>query len=174
MHMALADAGGGDFNEFRLLLHFVNRGAAAIAHAGTHATRHLVNDGDDRTLVRHPAFNAFWHQFVGVRIVGIGLLKIAVGTALLHGAQTAHAAIGLVAAPLIQDYLARRFFGAGKHAAHHHGAGTGGKCFGNIAAETNAAVGNQRNAAAPECGRDTVNRHDLRHADTGHDAGGAN
>ena len=47
-------------------------------------------------------------------------LEVAVGRALLHRADRAHAAIALVRAALEELDLARRLLGAGEDAAHHH------------------------------------------------------
>src|SRR3990167_3452364 len=173
VHMALADTGRGDLDELRLVAHVFNAGATAVAHGGPQATGHLEDDGDDRALVGHAAFDALGHQFVGVRVPGAGLLEIAVGAALLHGTNGAHAAVALVAAALVQHDLARRFFGAGEHAAHHHRVGAGRDGLGDIAAVADAAVGDHWHARALEGGRHVVDGHDLGHAHTGHYAGGA-
>ena len=92
----------------------------------------------------------------------------------MHGADAAHAPVAFVAAALEQHDLARRFFGTGKHAAHHHAGRPGGNGLGHIAAVAHATVGNQRNAASAQGGGHTVHRHDLRYAHAGHDARGAN
>jgi hypothetical protein len=89
----------------------------------------------------------------GTSLSALGLpvldfLEVAVGAALLHGADAAHATVALVAAALVQHDFARRLFGAGKHAAHHDGAGTRGDGLGNVAAVADAAVGNQRHTGA--------------------------
>ena len=52
-------------------------------------------------------------------------------------------------------------------------AGAGGDRLGDVARVADAAVGDQRHAAALQRGGDVVDRHDLRHADAGHDARGA-
>ena len=171
--MALADARGGDLDKLGTLVHVLDRGATAVAHGSAQAARHLVNDGDDRAFVRHAAFDAFGHQFVGVGVAGAGLLEVAVRTALLHGADRAHAAVTLVAAALEQDHFTGRFFGACKHAAHHHGACACGNRLGDVAAVADAPVSDQRHARAFEGRGHAVNGHDLRHAHARHDAGGA-
>src|SRR5690606_8042040 len=133
VHVALADAGGRDLDELGLLLHVGDGRAAAITHAGAQAAGHLVDDGDHRTLVRYAALDALGHQLVGVRVAGGGFLKVPVGTALLHRPNGAHAPVTLVAAPLVQDDLARRLLGACEHAAHHHRAGTSRNGLGDVA-----------------------------------------
>ena len=171
--MAFADAGGGDFHKLGFLLHLRDGGAAAVAHAGTDAAGHLVDDGHHRALVRHAPFNAFGHELVGVGVAGARLLEVAVGAALLHGTDGAHATVALVAAALEQNHFARRLFGTGKHAAHHDRAGTCRERLGNVAAVADAAISNQRHTGSAQRGRHAIYRHDLRHAHTGHDTGGA-
>src|SRR5205085_4481104 len=115
---AFADACGRDLHELGLAAHLVDRRAAAIPHRGADPAGHLEDDRDHRALVRDTAFDAFGHQLVGVRVGARVVLEVAVGAALLHRADRAHAAVALVAAALEQHDLARRLFGAGEHAAH--------------------------------------------------------
>ena len=152
-------------------MHFGNIGAAQIAHAGAQAAHQLVDDVHNRAFIRHAAFDALGHVFVGAVLF---VLEIAVGRALAHRAQRAHAAVGFVGAALIELDFARCFVGACKHAAQHHGGGACGQGFGHVAGEADAAVGNQRHAGALERFGHVVNRRQLRHAHAGHDAGGAN
>ena len=56
----------------------------------------------------------------------LGFLRVAIGTALRHRAQRAHAAIALERAALIEDRLAGAFFGAGEQAADHDAVRAGG------------------------------------------------
>ena len=172
--MAFAHAGSGDLHKFGLGLHGFDGGAAAIAHGGTQPPGHLVDDVDHRAFVGHPAFNALRDQLVGIGIAGRRLLKIPVCAALLHGANAAHAPVTFVTAALVQHDFARRLFGAGKHAPHHHGGGPGGNGLGDVAAVANAAIGNQRDARPLQRFSHAVNGGDLGHAHTGNDAGGAN
>ena len=65
------------------------------------------------------------------------------------------------------------FFSAGKHATHHDGGCARSQRLGNIAREADAAIGDQRYARAAEGGGNAIDGHDLRHADTGDDARGA-
>ena len=152
-------------------MHFGNIGAAQIAHAGAQAAHQLVDDVHNRAFIRHAAFDALGHVFVRAVLF---VLEIAVGRALAHRAQRAHAAVGFVGAALIELDFARRFVCAGKHAAQHHGGGASSQGFGHVAGESDAAVGNQRHAGAFERLGHVVNRRQLRHAHAGHDAGGAN
>ena len=59
-------------------------------------------------LVGHLALDALGHQLVGRGL----LLEVAVGRAARHRAERAHAAVGLEAAALVEDHLARRLVGA--------------------------------------------------------------
>src|SRR5690606_30720001 len=101
------------------------------------------------------------HEFVGVRIACAAFLEIAVGTALLHGANAAHASVALVTAPLEEHDFAGRFFGASEHATHHHGAGACGNGFGYVARVANAAICDQWHAGALKGRGDVVNSGDL-------------
>ena len=92
---------------------------------------------------------------------------------LLHRAERAHAAIALVRAALVQLDFARRFFGAGEHAADHHAVRAGGERLGDVAGVADAAIGDQGRAAVADRFGDHADRRDLRHADTGDDARGA-
>src|SRR6218665_2369762 len=125
--VALTDACGSDLDELGLVLHVGNGGATAVAHARANAASHLEDDRDNRALVRHTTLDAFGHELVGVGVAGGRFLEVAVGAALLHGTDAAHAAIALVAAALVQDDFAGCLFGAREHAAHHNGAGACGQ-----------------------------------------------
>src|SRR5690606_24209472 len=94
----LADARSRDFNELALGAHVFNGGAAAIAHRGAQAADQLIDDGQHAAFVRDAAFNAFGHEFV--RVVG-RVLEIAVRRTVFHGAEAAHATIGLVRTALV-------------------------------------------------------------------------
>ena len=92
MDVRLAHTGRGDLDKFGSGAHLFNGGAAAVAHACAKSPDHLVKNGKYAALVWHPAFYALGNQFIGV----IGrVLEIAVGGAVLHGADGAHAAIEL-------------------------------------------------------------------------------
>src|SRR5690606_5361053 len=59
------------------------------------------------------------------------------------------------------------------HGAHHHRVGASGDSLGQVTGEADAAVGDHRHAGALEGRGDIGHGTDLRHADTGDDAGGA-
>ena len=143
MHVAFLKARAGDLDEFGFLVQLGDRLGTNIAHGRAQATHHLVDDRAERALERHLAFNTFRHELF---LCGI-LLEVTVGRAARHCAEAAHAAIGLVRTALIQEHLARRFFRAREHGAHHRGGGPGGQRLGKIAREFDAAIGNHRNTA---------------------------
>ena len=112
--------------------------------AALQAADELVDDTADRALVGHAALDAFGHQLQGLAHF---LLEVAVGRAARHGAERAHAAIGFVAAALIEEDLARALVGAGEQRADHHAVGAGGDRLGEVAGIFDAAVGDDRHVA---------------------------
>src|SRR5690606_21072175 len=171
--VAFAHAGVGDADELRSGAHLVDRAAAGVAHRGAQAAGELVQDRDDRALVRHAAFDAFGNelfQFLG-RVLEIAILR---AVRLRHRAERAHAAVRLVRRALVQLDFARGFFGAGEEATDHHAVRAGDDGLGDVAGETNAAVSDQRHAGALGRRRDVRDCGDLRHADARDDACRAN
>mmetsp|Transcript_26318 Transcript_26318/g.62507 ORF Transcript_26318/g.62507 Transcript_26318/m.62507 type:complete len:641 (-) Transcript_26318:108-2030(-) len=171
--MALAHARRGDLDEFGLVLHVGDGGAAAVVHGRLQATGHLEDHLHDRALVGHLALDALGHQLGRVGVVARLGLEVAVGAALGHRAHRAHAAVALEGAALVEDGFARGFFGAGEGAAHHHAVGAGRDGLGQVTGVAHAAVGDDRHASALERRSDVVDRGDLRHAHAGDDARGA-
>src|SRR5262249_20717049 len=96
---------------------------AAVAHAALQAPDELVDRLRKRAAVRDAAFDAFGNELVFALDVG---LEVAVLRALPHRAERSHAAVDLVAPPLVEDDLARRLVGSGKERADHDGMGAGG------------------------------------------------
>ena len=143
---------------------------ADIAHGGAQAADQLVQHVGHRPLVGHLALDTFRHQLE--RVLDL-LLEIAVGRAARHGADGAHAAIGFVGTALEQENLARRLVGAGKQRADHGAIGAGRHRFGKIAGIFDAAVGDHRRIALFRHLDRIHDRGELRHADTGDDARGA-
>src|SRR5471032_37928 len=168
--MRFTHAGRGDFHELGLVAQLVYRRAAAVTHGLAYAADHLEDDGQHAALVGHAAFDAFGHELVGLHA---RFLEITVGRAVRHRADAAHAAIRFVAAALVQDHFAGRLFRAGEHRAHHDGRRAGGQRLRDVARVADAAVGDARHAGAFERLGDVGDRGDLRHADAGDDAGGA-
>ena len=124
----------------------------------------------DRAAIRHLPLDAFRHE---LHLVLHVLLEVAVGRALRHRAERAHAAIALVGAALVEEHLARALVGAGEQRADHHAVRPAGDRLGEVARIFDAAVGDDRHAGrAPGLGR-FQDGGELRHADAGDDAGGA-
>src|ERR1700678_1796 len=88
--VALAKSGAGDAHEARLLLELGDRLRADIAHGGPQAPGELVHDRADRPAIGPLPFHAFGHQ---LHLILHVLLEVAVGRALRHRAERAHAAV---------------------------------------------------------------------------------
>src|SRR5476651_973320 len=145
--MGFSHAGAGDPYKLRLGTHFFDVGTAGVAHRGTQAAHQLMDDGAQGALVRNSSFDAFRYKLLGACR---GILEVSVGgtLGLGHGAQRTHAAVSLVRTTLEQFDLAWRFFSTGEHRTHHHAGSTGYDGLGQVTGETDAAVGDQRNASA--------------------------
>src|SRR6266508_2686881 len=122
VHVALAQAGGGDPHEARLLAELLDRLASEVAHAAAEPAGELVERHLDGPLVRDAPLDPLGHELVGVRDVR---LDVRVLRDLLHRAERAHAPLRLVAAPLVEEDLARRLLGAREERADHDGGGAG-------------------------------------------------
>ena len=89
--------------------------AAAVAHRGAEATGQLVQDLSGRAFVGDPTLDPFGHDLVG-------RLHLALEVAVLgerpvvHGAERAHAPVGLVPLALGQDDLAGGLVDTGEQA----------------------------------------------------------
>src|SRR6266542_4067921 len=167
VHVALAQPGGGDPHEARLLAELLDRLAAEVAHAAAEAAGELVERHLDGPLVRDAPLDPLGHELVGV---GDVRLEVAVLRALLHRAERAHAPVRLVAAPLVEDDLARRLLGAREERADHDGGGAGGERLHEVAGELHAAVGDDRDAVLLRGPGAVVHSGDLRDPDAGDDA----
>ena len=150
-------------------MHFRDGVTTAVTHAGAHTSGNLEQNRVDAALERDAPFDAFRNQLVDIgRIV----LEITIGGAVFHRAYRAHATVRFILAALIQEYVARRFFRAGEHAAHHHATGACRQRLGDIARITDAAVADQRHAGSFQPFCHVGDRGDLRHAHAGDDPGG--
>src|SRR6267154_388645 len=168
--VAFAQARAGDAHELRLLMEFREVARTDIAHRGAQATGELVHDVADRTFIRHLALDALGHQLE--RILDV-LLEVAVGRAARHRADRTHAAIGLVGTALPQKHFAGRLVGAGQQGADHRDVGAGRERLRKIAGIFDAAVCNHGDVGFLRR-RDRIHdRSELRHADAGYDARGA-
>src|SRR6516162_9968645 len=101
VHVTLAHPGARDAHEDRAGAHVADVATAGVAHGGSQAAGELVQDGDDASLVGHPALDAFGHELLEL---GRGVLEVPVRRAvpLRHGAERAHATIGLVGGALVE------------------------------------------------------------------------
>ena len=61
--VAFAEAGERYTQETGVVLQFSDRAATAVAHASAQASYELITHFGKRSLVWHPAFDAFWNQF---------------------------------------------------------------------------------------------------------------
>src|SRR5690606_18895747 len=101
------------------------------------------------------------------------LLVVAIARAFAHRPERAHAAIGLVRAPLVDLDLARRLVGAGEQTPDHHRVRAGRDGLGDVAREPDAAVGDDADVRARERLGHVRYRRELRDAHARDDAGGA-
>jgi uncharacterized protein len=85
-----AKARGGNLHEPRLGLQHRNIAASDVPHPGAQAANELMDIIGERTPVGHLPLNAFGHQFLHIRDIG---LPIAVPASLSHGADGPHAAV---------------------------------------------------------------------------------
>src|SRR5688572_7046937 len=127
--MALGHRRRGHASELGVLPQVSDGLRAAVAHAGAQATDHLVDEVAQRPAVRHAAFDAFGNQLAGGLHVG---LAVAVLAALDHGAHRAHAAVGLIAAALVDDHFAGALIQPSEHTAHHAAACPSGDGLGDV------------------------------------------
>src|SRR5690606_38331777 len=143
---------------------------ADIAERGAQPAGELMQHAGNRTLVRHLALDAFRYELQRIPHFG---LEITVGRTARHGPDGSHAAIGLEGAALVQIDLAGAFIRAGEKRADHGGAGAGSQRIGEVAGTFDAAIGDDRDAVLLRLLDRAENGSQLRHADAGHDAGGA-
>src|SRR5665213_139319 len=149
-------------------MRFAHARAGDLDELGARAAHQLVDDRRQRPLVGNAALDALGHQlFRGA--LAFGVLEIAVGAALPHRAQRAHAAVALVRAALVELDVAGRLLGAREQAAEHHARRAGGDGLADVAGIADAAVGDQRNAGLGDPFDGELDRGDLWHADAGHD-----
>src|SRR5690349_19273380 len=111
VRMAFRHAGIGDLYKLGFLLQFFHRGGPAITHACPQTTDVLDHDFLQGAFVRYPAFNSFRNQLFDVVF---HILKIAVFGAQLHGAETAHSAVGFEFPTVKYNRLTRCFLYTGK------------------------------------------------------------
>src|ERR1044071_5760995 len=163
----LLEAGGADADEARLLLKLFDGAAARVAHAGAQAADELSHHVGQSALVGDAPLDAFGDE---LRLDVGRLLRVAVLRALAHRADTPHAAVRLERAPLEENQLARRLFGAREERPDHHHVRARRDGLRHVARELHAAVGDDGHARAARRLDAVVDGRDLRHARARHDA----
>src|SRR5207244_8355748 len=101
VHVALLEPLRRDADELRLGAKLLDRLAPRVAHAAAEPAHELVEDAGERAAVRDAPFDPFGDEL----LVGSAALSVAVLRALAHRAHRAHAAVHLVAAPLVEHEL---------------------------------------------------------------------
>src|SRR5437660_7362596 len=168
--VAFAEAGAGDADEGAVFLHLADRAVAGVAHRRPQPADQLVDDVADRPLVGDAALDPLGDE---LQRVGDFLLEIAVGRAARHRPDRAHPAVVFVAAPLVEEDLARTLVGAGEQRPEHRAIGPGGDRLREVAGKLDAAIRDHRDPGFAAF-RDRVDdRGELRDADSGHHAGRA-
>src|SRR3989338_5708565 len=143
---------------------------AEVAHAGAQPSDQLVDIKGERAFIRRVLFRSLRDQLHLVLHVG---LAVAILAPFSHGPQGAHAAIGLVGPALVENGLPGALLGAREEAADHYRVGAGGQRLGDVAGVLDPAVRDNRHSAA-RGGLGAIGEGgELRHPDTGDDAGGA-
>src|ERR1700722_8423874 len=168
--MAFAQARASNAYELRLLVELGEVSCTDISHRRAQAARELMHDVADRALVGNLTLDPLRHQLQRVLDV---LLEVAVGGTARHCPYRAHAAIGLVGAALPQEHFAGSFVSAGQQGADHGDVGAGGQRLGKIAGIFDTAIGNHGDVGFLRSLDRVHDRGQLRHADAGHNPGGA-
>src|SRR3954463_2701397 len=117
VRVTLGEPGGGDPGELPALLQLGDGGRAGVAHAGPQAAGELVGGAGQRAAVGHLALDPLGDELVvGEDVVGEVPVPAEglVAPALLHGAQRAHAAVGLVLLAVGEHQLAGGLLDAGE------------------------------------------------------------
>ena len=173
--MGFAQASVGDADEAATFRHFGDVVRANVEHGLVQAADHLVQHGVERSAVRHFAFDTFRNDLVVGGDVGLEVTVLGVGLLATrsHGAEGAHATVQFVLLAVQEHLLARSFLAAREGAAEHHGGCAGHEGLGDVAGVVDATVGDARHASGAAGLGGLVHGGELRHADTGHHAGGA-
>src|SRR6266852_768741 len=167
--MALAQAGAGDTNEARLLLHLLDGGAAGIAHRLAQAADQLVNQRPQHALVGHTRLDALGDEAALIDYAALEVAVLAVA-ALLHGPDRAHRPVVLEALPVGDDQFARALVDARQQATQHDGVRAGSDGLGDIAGVLDTAVCNDRHIILAGNVGAVVDGGYLRHANACDDA----
>src|SRR5881628_66082 len=121
VHVALAEAGGRDANQLRFALELRDRAAAAVAHPRAQTADELMDHGGDAAFVGDAPLNPFRHELLarGDAVEIEVVLEVPFAAAAAHRADRSHAAVVLIAPPLIEDDLARALVGPREEIPDH-------------------------------------------------------
>src|SRR5262245_58015056 len=173
MRMTLLHRRGAHLDEARLGAQLLDVPGPTIPHAGPEPADELVDERRQVALVRHAALDPLGHQLAAVALrlllLAVGL-PVAVARTGHHRPDRTHAAVRLEAAPLVDDGLPRALGQARQQPAQHDRVGPGRDGLADVARVADAAVRDDRHAAADEALDGLVNRGDLRHAHARDDA----
>src|SRR3569833_3284772 len=169
------EPGGGDAGQLAALLQLGDGGRTGIAHPGAETTDELVGHAGQRPAVGHLPLDALGDELVvGQDVVGeVAVPAVGLVAALLHRAQRAHAAVGLVLLAVHENQLTQGLLDPGEQATDHHGVRAGDQNQNKNPGVLQAAVGDHRDTVGPGGETRLVDGGDLRDADTGDHAGGA-
>ena len=178
VHVAFREARRRDANELRLLPQFLQAAAAGIPHARGHAAHELVDGGGKRPLVGNAALHALGHELriaesvlLSARVAVLHVLEIAVpALAVAHRAHRPHAAVHLVASPLVEHPLAGALLHPREQAADHHAVRARRERLDDVARILDAAVRYDLDAAGLRRRRAVRHRAQLGHAHARHHA----
>src|SRR2546428_4783572 len=172
VHVALAEAGGLDATALRSALELRDRAAAAVAHPRAQTADELMDHGSNAAFVGDAPLDSFRHELLGrgdaVEIEVI--LEIAVTAAAAHRADRSHAAVVLIAPPLIEDDLTRALVGPREEIPDHRRARANRERLGDVAGKPDPAIRDDRDVVRVGRTRTFHDRRDHRHTDAGDDA----
>ena len=171
MGTGFLQSGGGDAVELADLLKLSDRACAAVAERRPEAASELRHDGLHVARVGNHTLDALRNEI----LVGLVVLEVAGARtlAVLEGGHGAHAAIDHVLAAVGVDLLTRRLLRAGENRAEHNGIGACCESLRNIAGKLDAAVGDDRDAAAAKRFGRVIDGCKLRNANAANNARGA-
>ena len=170
MRVTLLHTGVRDAGEFGVVQR-LNGGSTAVAHARAKTAHELVDHLLHTTFEGNATGDAFGHQLLHTLHTA---LEIAVFRAVFHGFERAHATISLELTTVEYDGFAGAFLASGHERTDHHAVSACGQSFHHIARIAESAVGNEGHTGAFESACHVVDCGELRHADAGHHACGAN
>src|SRR5690606_923936 len=176
VRVALLEARGGEPDEAAVVLQLRHGAAADVEHRLAQTADQLVDDGGERAPVGDLALDALGDELL---VGGDALLEVAVlgerlaVAARLHGAERAHAAVRLELLAVDEHQLTGGLLAAGEQRAQHHRVRAGDQGLGDVAGVLQAAVADDRDPGVLGGERGLVDGRDLRDADAGDDAGGA-